>query len=357
MQNNRCRAALVGCGRMGAFIDNEVAGRPNANLPYSHAAGYEACDRTDLVAGSDMRTEVLEQFGQRYGVGPEHQYTDFRDMIVREQPDILSIATQPHHRAEVALFAIENGVKALYVEKPLCASMAEADALREAVTRHNVALNMGTNRRWHPGFAVMREAIASGAYGNLVTLATFHKATLFNTQSHWIDTLRLLNDDAPAACVQGYLPDGDAAFDGDQVIADPHCEGTIGFTNGVTAHLISTPGAPSHHAWCESAELVMTAGDSRIEVRRDGQPAETLDFTASSSTLRLIEDLVHALDTGEPTRGGIDAAYANTELLFGLLESQRRDGARVSLPLVDSRLAFVPANLAPRQPKYSPTPA
>ena len=57
------RAALVGCGRMGAFIDNEVAGRPNANLPYSHAAGYEACSRTELVAGSDMRSEVLEQFG------------------------------------------------------------------------------------------------------------------------------------------------------------------------------------------------------------------------------------------------------------------------------------------------------
>jgi predicted dehydrogenase len=351
------RAALVGCGRMGAFIDNEVAGRPNANLPYSHAAGYEACERTELVAGSDMRTEVLEQFGQRYGVSPEHQYTDFRELIVREQPDILSIATQPHHRTEVALFAIENGVKALYVEKPLCASMAEAETLRDAVIRHNVALNMGTNRRWHPGFAVMREAIASGAYGKLVTLATVHTGTLFNTQSHWIDTLRLLNGDAPAAWAQAQMRDGDAAFAGDHVIADPVTEGTIAFTNGVTAHLIAAPGAPSHHAWCDNAELVMTAGDSRIEVRRDGEPVETLAFTQASSTLRLIEDLVHALDTGAPTRGGIEAAYANTELLFALLESERRNGARVSLPLTGSALAFVPANLAPRQPKYSPTSA
>jgi len=351
------RAALVGCGRMGAFIDNEVAGRPNANLPYSHAAGYEACDRTELVAGSDMRPEVLEQFGNRYGVGPAHQYTDFRELIVKEQPDILSIATQPHHRTEVALFAIEHGVRALYVEKPLCASMAEAEALRAAVTEHNVILNMGTNRRWHPGFAVMREAIASGAYGKLVTLATFHRATLFNTQSHWIDTLRLLNGDAPAEWAQASMADGDVAIVGDRVIADPLCEGTIAFTNGVEAHLISIPGAPAHHAWCESAELVMTAGDSRIEVRREGEPVETIDFTPASSTLRLVEDLVQALDTGAPTRGGIDAAYANTELLFALLESERRGGARVSVPLVDSHLAFVPANLAPRQPKYTPTPA
>ena len=34
------RAALIGCSRMGAFIDNEVS----ADMyPYSHAAGYEAC--------------------------------------------------------------------------------------------------------------------------------------------------------------------------------------------------------------------------------------------------------------------------------------------------------------------------
>ncbi len=349
------RAALVGCGRMGAFIDNEVAGRPNANLPYSHAAGYEACDRTELVAGADPRSEVLEQFGERYGVGPDHLYTNFRELIVNERPDIVSIATQPHHRTEVALYAIEHGVKALYVEKPLCASMAEAEALREAVIRHNVVLNMGTNRRWHPGFAAMREAITSGAYGKLVTLATLHRATLFNTQSHWIDTLRLLNGDAPATWAQANMADGDVAIVGEQVIADPLTEGTIAFNNGVTAHLISIPGAPSHHAWCESAELVMTDGDSRLEIRREGLPVETIDFTPASSTLRLVEDIVQALDTGNPTRGGIDAAYANTELLFAMLESERQNGARVSLPMIDSQLAFVPANLAPRQPKYSPT--
>ena len=32
------RTALIGCSRMGAFIDNEV---PEARGPYSHAAGYE----------------------------------------------------------------------------------------------------------------------------------------------------------------------------------------------------------------------------------------------------------------------------------------------------------------------------
>jgi predicted dehydrogenase len=141
------RSALVGCSRMGAFIDNEVAASGAIVLPYSHAAGYEACPRTDLIAGSDLRPDVLAAFGTRYGVASNHLYTDYREMIRKEHPEILSVATQPQQRAEVALFAIEHGVRALYCEKPLCASVAEAEALVAAVERAGVAFNMGTNRR------------------------------------------------------------------------------------------------------------------------------------------------------------------------------------------------------------------
>ena len=123
------RAAVVGCSRMGAFIDNEFVGLPGRYAPHSHAAGYEACDRTDLVAGVDMRPDVLAQFGQRYGVAESHLYTDYREMLAKEQPDIISVATQPEQRAEIAIYAAEHGVKALYCEKAMCASLQEADAM------------------------------------------------------------------------------------------------------------------------------------------------------------------------------------------------------------------------------------
>ena len=58
------RAALVGCSRMGAFIDNEQRGASRFKQPYSHAAGYEACERTELMACSDLRPDVLEQAGR-----------------------------------------------------------------------------------------------------------------------------------------------------------------------------------------------------------------------------------------------------------------------------------------------------
>ena len=144
----RYRAALVGCSRMGAFIDNEV---PPPRRPYSHAAGYEACERTDMVACSDLRPEVMEQVGRRYGVPADRQYTDYRQMIEAEKPEILSVATQPEQRREVVVFAAAHGVRAIYAEKAFSASLADADAMVEACEAHGVVLNMGTNRRWDPG--------------------------------------------------------------------------------------------------------------------------------------------------------------------------------------------------------------
>ena len=76
------RAAVIGCSRMGGFIDNEIApGDLASPLPYSHAACYEASERTELVACADLREDVMAGFGERYGIPKERQYTDYRELI------------------------------------------------------------------------------------------------------------------------------------------------------------------------------------------------------------------------------------------------------------------------------------
>ena len=154
---NTYKSVVMGCSRMGAFIDNEV---PESRGAYSHAAGYEACERTHMIACSDLREEVMEQTGRRYGVPREKQYLNYEEMIDREKPDILSVATQPEQRAEIVIFAVEHGVKAIYAEKALAASLAEADAIVEAAERNGAFLNMGTNRRWDPGYDTMKEVVS-----------------------------------------------------------------------------------------------------------------------------------------------------------------------------------------------------
>lgn len=352
------RAALIGCSRMGAFIDNEVTKNRSLRLPYSHAAGYEACERTDLVAGADLRHDVLEQFGARYNVSSDHWYTDYRDLIATEQPDILSIATQPEQRCEIILHAIEQGVRALYVEKPLCASVAEAEVIRDAVKANNVAFNMGTNRRYHNGYAAMRAKIDSGEFGDLRSVISFSTGPFFNTSSHFFDLLIYLNGDVPPRWVQGYVFNFAELVVGSEVLEDPAGTGIIGFENGVFGYAVDSSRRTEFEAICAGG--VITGYNNGLEFRTrthandESEDAPSLDFENTSSTLNLVEDLVHALDTGKPTRGGAEVAYWNTQIIFGFIESHRRGGARVELPLTNHDLRFIRHEHVARQPKYAP---
>ncbi|HEX2185684.1 MAG TPA: hypothetical protein VHN78_09290 [Chloroflexota bacterium] len=83
-------------------------------------------------------------------------------------------------------------------------------------------------------------------------------------------------------------------------------------------------------------------------------PAPFPAFTRASTTLRLVEDLVQALDTGTPTRGGIGVAWVNAELIFALIESHRRGGARVRLPLRQNPLTLARSGFRRRRPKVEP---
>ena len=351
------RAALIGCGRIGAFIDNEVADP----YPYSHAAAYEACERATLVAMADQRADVMARAGERYGVPPAHQYTDYREMIAAERPDIVSVATQPEHRAEIVIHAAEHGARAIYAEKAMAASLAEADAMVEAVERNGVAFNMGSNRRWHPGFRVLRSLIAEERYGALRSLTVHCGHGIFNMGSHAIDLVLMLNGDAPVSWVQFHLSEGADRIEGTVLHADPGGGGRLQFADGVPAFLLDSGRPFEAEVVCERG-IVTTVG-SDWQVREEGgadlrgrpvlRPGRFPAFEPGSPAVHLIMDLAQSLDTGAPTRGGVRIAQRNTELIFACLQSHLRDGARTPLPLAGSELRLQ-REVTPREPRYQP---
>ena len=351
------RAALIGCGRIGAFIDNEVAD-PH---PYSHAAAYEACERTTLVALADRRADVMARAGARYGVPHACQYTDYREMLAAERPDIVSVATQPEHRAEIVIHAAEHGARAIYAEKAMAASLAEADAMVRAVEDHGVAFNMGTNRRWHPGFRLLRSLIAEGRYGALRSLTVHCGFGVFNMGSHAIDLVLMLNGDTPASWVQFHVSEDADRIEGATLRADPSGGGRLQFANGVPAFLLDSGRPFELEAVCERG-IVSTVG-SEWQVREEAGadlrgrpvlgPGTYPAFEPGSPAVHLVLDLVQALDTGAPTRGGVRVARTNTELIFACLESHRNGGARTALPLAGSELRLQ-REVTPRQPLYQP---
>jgi Oxidoreductase family, NAD-binding Rossmann fold len=93
------RAAIIGLGRMGSTFDDEKGRFSRWQAPHAHAACYRAVAGVELLAGADPHPSQREAFGQKWGIGAEHLYADYREMLEREQPDIVSVTTPTIARA------------------------------------------------------------------------------------------------------------------------------------------------------------------------------------------------------------------------------------------------------------------
>ena len=346
------RAAVIGCGRMGGFIDNEVVGTPGHVPPYANGGSYSECDRTDLVACSDFREDLMEEFGKRYGVPRERQYTDYKKMIAGEDLDIVSVATHVEHHSSIVIHAAENGVKAIYCEKGMAPSLGEANAMADACKRNGVVFNLGAQRRYNPAFRKMREIIAGGELGALKSLVMTYASGLFDHGCHTVDLAQFLSGDSPALWVQGNAPQSEPLRDGSVYGDDPGGDGVILFENGVTLYLLHT-NRYEYQANCENG-AVGTYNDSLDWFMRKGEgrslkPVEFPAFPRQSATLNLVLDLVRSLDTGDPPAGGVETARHGVEIMVAILESHLQGGRRIVMPLEKSDLRLHRTNRDPWQ--------
>ncbi len=340
------RVCLVGCGRMGATIDDEIADpKRDVWIPFSHAAGYAACEQTELVAVCDVDQTKAESIRERYGA--ERAYTDYREMIREMEPDIVSIATRPDAHADATVFAAENGVRGIYCEKALCMSMAEADRMQAACNASGVAFNYGAQRRYMPLYRTMRELAMSGQLGDLEVTTGCHGGASAAQwgHTHTVDVLMFLAGDPEVDFVQGTANfDSEDVKDG-RIQGDPGIPAAmVRFSNGVWGHVLGRSGS--------DFEVLGTLGALRTQNDAMGhwlraeesgryrmlEEAPFPEHNSDSGTLNAIREIVAELDGGWRTSGNIDVACRSQEMIFGILESERRGGARVTLPLEDRSL-------------------
>ena len=340
------RTALIGCGRMGATIDDEARKRGSrlARYPYAHAAAAVACDRTELVAVSDVLREKAEEARVRYDVPTA--YTDYREMIEKEKPDIVCIATRPATHAEMVVFAAEHGVKGMYCEKPLCCSMAEADTMTEAVEKHGVRFNYGTQRRFFPIYNKIREYIDRGELGTILgVIAQQGISSALWGLTHGSDLLYYLAGDPEVEFVHGTITYDEANLDGNRLNEDPAIvSGYVKFANGV--HGYFTSGTGIEYEVCGTEGKLRTYNDgssctfrkTAAEERRVMDEAPFPSFERVSGTLSGLLDTVRALDTGTETLGPIRFARSSQEILMGIIDCHLKGGVRIPLPMENRSL-------------------
>ncbi|MBI2191229.1 MAG: Gfo/Idh/MocA family oxidoreductase [Planctomycetes bacterium] len=336
----RLRVGIIGCGRMASSIEDEVQGKQRGGLvlPYCHAGAYARVEETEMVAACDVMEDKLQVFLKRWSV--PRGYADFRELIDKERPDILSITTRPEQRAEVMVYAAEHGVKGMYAEKPLCCSLEEADAIRAAFERHGVFLEFGPMRRNWAVFRQARQIAASGELGGLRSAVGFAGNSI---GGHFLDTLLYLLGDPEPVSIRGTLDtlhpaEGDSSklrFVKDTGILSALVE----FHTGTPLHVAGTGKNGEYEVVCEKGILRIQNDGECLSVRRqDGRnpaydPLPVQPVTHWSGTERKVRELVESIRTGRPGVSNLRATLLGTEIGFGLYESHLQGGVAVKPPI------------------------
>ena len=90
-----------------------------------HVQALARHPRTDLVAVADVAADAAAQTAEEYGATA---FTDYRELLDKEQLHAIVFATPHHLHAPMALDALEAGVHT-FVEKPLAIRVSEGDRM------------------------------------------------------------------------------------------------------------------------------------------------------------------------------------------------------------------------------------
>ncbi len=361
------KVAVISAGRMASSIDDEIRDQETfpslkQQLPYSHAPTYKTFpDDVEMVAVCDLIEEKAKAFRKRWDV-PRH-YADYREMVNREKPDILSIATAGTMHAEMSIFACEHGVRGVYCEKPMCCSLAEADAIVEAVRQHGVKYMLGAQRRHHPNFKKARELVRSGELGPLVSATSCFSSSLLHSLSHAADSMLFCADDTPAVSVYGILGDVQSIDDIEarRVVplesydaatarwnGDPGCNVYVArLANGVFInHLPAVTDVRFEIACANGYIRIVDNNDSLHVYKRRGRTYsfDKLDLPPmppTSPNRELVRDLIHCVKHDCQPLANEIAARNGMELLMGAAQSHLEGGRTVHLPLAN-RTMYIP---------------
>ena len=336
------RGAVVGCGRMGSTIDDEHIHMAHYPWPWAHAPAMIEARGIELVAAADVDRAKLDDFGQRWGV--EALYEDFRELVQKEKPDVVAVTTRPEERAEVVVGLAEAGGRAIYATKPMCRTLAQADAMIEACARTGTILAIACHLNWYNWYAMARQAIADGAIGDLRSMVCHCPHSLSNIHSHSLALMRLFAG-APVEWVMGEM-DSDEQAQGDGDISG---SGYVAYANGVRG-FVNSRADRSGHGWTmefigERGMVVTRNAHAQFELwgahPETGEPIQRQfpnPWHPRSSMVDAFEGVCRSIEAGEEKICPGEFGREALETVIALRESHRRGNVRVELPLEDREL-------------------
>ena len=333
----RFRVGIVGLGRVASTIQDEVTGYAGRMLlPYSHTHAYAAVPQTHVCAVADIDSQKTAAYVEQWQpvFGDIAAYASYEEMLQAENLDIVSVCTHAPLHAPVTQAAARAGVKAVFCEKAIATSLAEADAMIDACDEHNVKLVVNHTRRWDPYYETALTLIQEGRIGNVRTISAHFAGELVHTGIHWLDAMLTFSQSTPA-WVSGSLASGaDIALDAGGTACVGFHNGVMGFIDGQSGPIFEL-------------DVIGTAGRLRLS----NSDAEFFTFDSATRTMvkrpfplvtyprsgmqGAVEDIVRCIEHNRPSRSDGRAGRAALELALAVYASHASNGARVQLPLAE----------------------
>ena len=344
---------------------------------YGHAIhkAFYGLPNVDLVALADPVPEPRSERAAE--IGNPKEYSDYRDMLATELPDLVSIC--PHHfkhHGRWLLEVIESGAKGIYIEKPITASLDEADAVVAAAESAGTKIAVAHQNRYRPGIRHVKQLVQDGALGTLKFMNANGKCDrrggahdLRVLGTHLLDVLRFIAGDVVWAT--GHMQEHGRDVVVDDVYAGPQGLGEMAgdalsgyfvFSSGATARFDSYKresgaGTPwfGFELWGTDAGISVRDGGTAICHYPAGlhTPANTslawepIDVPAvhnpdgsPASAAGLLDalnhyataDVIHCIENGEEPVSSAREATATLEMVMAILEGHRT-GSRVPFPM------------------------
>jgi predicted dehydrogenase len=148
--------ALIGCGRISfkhieAFVTNADMLKLTA-----------VCDPV-ISRSREKETEYKKSFPD----SAVDVYTDYREMLAKQKPDIVTIAAESGKHPEIAITCLEAGCHVI-CEKPMALSTQDADAMIAAAKKNNRKLAVCFQNRFNAPVQKLQAALGAGRFGKIL---------------------------------------------------------------------------------------------------------------------------------------------------------------------------------------------
>lgn len=318
-------AALIGCGNIGSLYAED----PKIKGIYTHAAAYDRCLKTKLIAVCDADIQKAKKVASQWNCA---FYSDYAQLLAEQEPDIVSICTPDETHATILKEVLDSHkkVSAVIIEKPLALDHFQANQLIELANLRGIILAVNYSRRYSTQLLQVKKMIALGNLGKIQKISGYYTKGILHNGTHWLDLSTWFLGEIKS--VQGFLDVKNEAV-------DPALDAQLVYNNGTRGVLQALEA--DHYSLFEM-DILGTQG--RIRIIDSGHRIEFYEVKDNpyytgyktvlkanedesdmhNTVLNIVTDLVNCMETGNIPKCSGEDGLRVLNIGIKLIESARQ---------------------------------